>query len=587
MPARPLPNNPSLEHLKKQAKRLRDAVIAGETDALAQVAEFHPRASAPGASLALSDAQFVVARSYGFASWAKLKRHLAAIEPFVWNPPPAPDPNSPVDTFIRLTCLTYAGWHRSNPEKARRLLAEHPELAWTSIYTAAAVGDVTAVRAALDRDPRVLNAKGGPLQWEPLLYACYSRLDLPEHGWSTLAVARLLLSRGADPNAGFLFEGSYAFTALTGAFGRGEDWMNQPPHAESEALARMLLEAGADPNDSQALYNRHFQDNDDHLKILFDYGLGRGTGGPWLERLNHRSCTPSSLLAVELCAAASRDFFDRVKLLVEHGVDVNTPGARNKRTPYEEAVRDGHHHIAEYLLQHGAKKIELDARELFALACIAGRREEARARLAQDPSLLERLGHYGRMEMLHRAVDAKNRDGIRFIAELGVDINGMVPGTGLDRAVLHNAAGWGGVEMVRFLIELGADRELRDLAYHATPHGWARHCQQRDVVDYLLPTANIVDAVQSGGVERVTELLRLNPGLVTSAGEGGLPLVCHLYPEVNRLKEMLDLLIAHGADLNAPIRGGRTMLDAAIAHGWIEFAEMLRRHGARESGRDE
>jgi len=34
----------------------------------------------------------------------------------------------------------------------------------------------------------------------PLLYACYARLDLSGH--STLEVARVLLSAGADPNAG-------------------------------------------------------------------------------------------------------------------------------------------------------------------------------------------------------------------------------------------------------------------------------------------------------------------------------------------------------------------------------------------------
>jgi Ankyrin repeats (many copies) len=103
-------------------------------------------------------------------------------------------------------------------------------------------------------------------------------------------------------------------------------------------------------------------------------------------------------------------------------------------------------------LHHRAKKVDLDPLETFALACIAGRCEEARARLSQDPAMLERLGHKGRVDMLHRAVDAKQRDGVRLIVELGVDVNGMVPGTGLDRSALHNAAGWGGLEMVKLLL---------------------------------------------------------------------------------------------------------------------------------------
>ena len=72
--------------------------------------------------------------------------------------------------------------------------------------------------------------------------------------------ARLLLSHGADPNAGFLWGATYAFTALTGAFGEGEDGINQLPHPQCDALATLLLESGADPNDGQALYNRHFRD---------------------------------------------------------------------------------------------------------------------------------------------------------------------------------------------------------------------------------------------------------------------------------------------------------------------------------------
>jgi hypothetical protein len=237
--------------------------------------------------------------------------------------------------FIRLACLTYTGVHPS-PARAGRLLTDHPEIARASIYTAAAVGDVSAVHAILDDEPKLLNAKGGPMSWEPLLYACYSRLEATDPTHSTLEVARLLVSRGADPNAGFLYEGSYAFTALTDAFGRGEDWPNQPPHPDCDALARLLLDAGADPNDGQALYNRHFKDNDDHLKLLFAYGLGQEKGGSWVARLHHDESTLDTMLVQELCWAAIHDFPNRVKLLIEHGVDVNTPSRRTGRTAYQE-----------------------------------------------------------------------------------------------------------------------------------------------------------------------------------------------------------------------------------------------------------
>src|SRR5262249_48899648 len=147
---------------------------------------------------------------------------------------------------------------------------------------------------------------------------------------STLEVARLLLAREADPNAGFLWSGNVPpFTALTGAFGEGEDGSNQPPHRNQDALARLLLEAGADPNDGQALYNRHFRRNDDHLKLLFAYGLGQERGGPWFRRFPDRLMSPAAMLAEELWCAARKNFVERVELLVAHGADVNMPGFRD------------------------------------------------------------------------------------------------------------------------------------------------------------------------------------------------------------------------------------------------------------------
>ena len=581
MPTRPLPDDPSLEHLRKQAKRLGKAVSAGDADALAQVKEFHPRAAQAMAGFTLTDAQLVTARTYGFASWPKLKQHLARIEPFVWNPLPPPDPDALVDVFVRLACLDYGGWHRSNAAKARQWLADHPELARASVYPACAIGDVAAVRAMIGENPALVNAKGGPLRWEPLLYACYSRLNSTDPNHSTLEVARVLLAQGADPNAGFLWGGRYVFTALTGAYGEGEDSLNEPPHQDRDALARLLLDAGADPNDSQTLYNRHFKQNDDHLKLLLSYGLGHDKGGAWLKRLGDQATSPRSWLVQELCWAAMHNFPDRVTLLVEHGVDVNAPSPRSGRTAYEEALRAGHEPIAEYLLQHGAKKIELDPVERFALACIAGRRDEVRTRLAEDPALLHKLGDYGRVELIHRAVDAGQPDGVRLIVELGVDVNAMMPGTGLDRSALHNAAMAGNLEMIALLLELGADPNLRDPTYHAKPIGWAAYCAQPHAVQYLLPLGTIFDAVQFGGVERAAALLEQDPALANATDEDGDPLVFNLHPELTRLEEMIEVLVAHGVDLTAPNPAGQTLLDRARARGWTDFARVIRAHGGQ------
>jgi ankyrin repeat protein len=581
MPARSLPNDPSLEHLRKDAKRLRNNISAKQADALAQVREFHPHANTALADFTLADAQLVIARSYGFASWAKLKTHLTDISAFVWSTPPPPDPRSPEDVFLRLACLVYGDWHRSNADRARRMLRDNPELGRVSVYTAASAGDVDTVRDMVSRNVSLLNTKGGPLHWEPLLYACYSRITELDSGHSTLAVAELLLERGADPNAGFLWNGSYAFTALTGAFGEGEDSINEPPHPERDALARSLLDAGADPNDSQTLYNKHFKEDDAHLVLLLSYGLGRERGGPWLNRVNVREFTPQRLLVEELWAAAKNNYLKRVKLLVEHGVDVNTPGLRNGRTPYEEALRAGNDEIARYLLAQGACRVDLDAIEAFAAACVSGRVDDARAQLAANPALLDAFDDRGRIELVHRAVDSGRLDAVRFVVGLGFEINGMIPGTGYDRTPLHNAAMSGQLEMVELLLELGASLTIRDLSYRATPIGWAAHNDQRLVVAYLLPFANIFDAVQCGGVARVTTLLAADPALASAVDESGYPLPFYLPVDDPRLTEMIQALGRGGVNLSMRDRGGRTVLDRANARGLADFAVVLRAHGAQ------
>lgn len=411
---------------------------------------------------------------------------------FTWTPPDDAWMNSAsaVDRFVRLACLTYDHWRPSFAEKARRMLEETPDLARANVHAAAAAGDVAAVRRFVERDPGTVNAPGDALGWEPLLHACYSRLNGADAHHSTLDVARVLLEHGADPNAGFLWGGSLPpFTALAGAFGEGEAGVNRPPHEHRGALARLLLDAGADPNDGQALYNRHFKRNDDHLELLLSRGLGRGAGGPWFRRFGERMQAPAQLLVEELWAAARKNYGERVRLLVEHGADVNTPGTRDGRTPYEAALRAGNTEIAAYLLRHGAREIALSVKDRFAAACVAGNRSDARALLAESPGLLEELGLHGRVELVHRAVEADRPEGIRLMADLGFEIGGMTShgGVGVNLAAtpMHNAAWMGNLEMVRLFLELGADPAVRDPNYRGTPLDWAEYNGQREVAAFL------------------------------------------------------------------------------------------------------
>ncbi|PYP62273.1 MAG: hypothetical protein DMD26_16200, partial [Gemmatimonadetes bacterium] len=67
--ARDLPARPSLDSLRKQAKRLARDVAAGNGEAIARVHAQLPRAKLP---LSNRDAQLIVAREYGFVGWSAL-----------------------------------------------------------------------------------------------------------------------------------------------------------------------------------------------------------------------------------------------------------------------------------------------------------------------------------------------------------------------------------------------------------------------------------------------------------------------------------------------------------------------------------
>jgi hypothetical protein len=72
-----LPEAPSLEQLRKQAKALLRSHRAGDKDAIARVAANHPD---PGVPLKLSGAQLVLAREYGFASWPRLRSYVERLQ---------------------------------------------------------------------------------------------------------------------------------------------------------------------------------------------------------------------------------------------------------------------------------------------------------------------------------------------------------------------------------------------------------------------------------------------------------------------------------------------------------------------------
>src|SRR5262247_1306671 len=109
-PSKSLPARPSLDSLRKQAKKLARDVARGEADAIARARAHLPNVDPP---LTQRNAQLVIAREYGFDGWQDLtaevsKRLGKGLE---WA----------VDQARRII-------HDNDVEKLKQLLKEYPAL---------------------------------------------------------------------------------------------------------------------------------------------------------------------------------------------------------------------------------------------------------------------------------------------------------------------------------------------------------------------------------------------------------------------------------------------------------------------------
>lgn len=447
-PVVPLPGRPSLEQLKKLAKELQRA--SGGT---------------------LTDAQLQLARRHGFASWPKLRAHVETITALTRTPDTVA-----TDDPLALVCLTYG---TDMPERWARGSQTIKAL---DVWSAAALCDVDALtRFAADA-----TTDGGPFGWEPLLYLCYARVAPAPSEADTLAAATFLLDNGADPNAGYLWHGlTSPFTALTGAFGGGEQ--GQPPHPHSLALARLLLERGADPNDAQALYNRMFEPNNDHLRLLFEFGLGRSDSGAWRKRLGPAAETVEAMFRRQLEWAAAHDLRDRVALLLDNGVDINLP-LSDGLTAIDHATTHGFMQLVGDLYERGATQGALAPHQVIVGFVLSLDRTNVEEMLRLDPDAL-RKARESRPSLVVQAASRGSVDAVQYAVELGWDVNAMgrsdMPIEEPWETALHAAAHKRDVVMIGALRALGADPSIRDARFDGTPKDWAEHFGDQEIAELL------------------------------------------------------------------------------------------------------
>ncbi len=570
MSFRQLPDNANLENLKKQAKSLLKLIKQADPSSLSRIKPFFDDPD----GISLQDAQLVIARDYGFSSWRKLKQHLESDTPSGQR-----SPDQIANEFLQHVVLIYSETERADParfEYAANVLNDHPGILDESIYVACAAGDVNRVKRVLANDGSLVNQKGGYHHWEPLMYAAYSRLT----GADTLSVARVLLDAGANPNANYMWGGQYRFTALTGVFGQGEGGpVRLPEHPRCETFARLLLSSGANPNDSQSAYNRCFEDDNLYLELLLEYGLTESAQNNWLlevdgELIEH----PQSTLRFQLNHAISSGKFERVKLLVEHGMSLDFDN--DGKTPYQTALLSGHKDIAEYLASHGTKVTSLGPVDQLQMALLNADKEQVTELISDDGSLAGQVQETY-PNLLEKAVDLDRADAIRLMIDVGFDVNRV---TG--RTALHQAAWHGNIPMIKLLLALGADPRIRDHMAFAMPIGWAMHNEKPEAVAFLrTQDMDIFGASAFGRTDIVRQLLQEQSDWLNRkfsehrpnqsqpcANDWMTPLA---FAVANSQTEVVELLLECGASIQVSDGAGTSIQTLAREFGNNRIVELV------------
>ncbi|MGE0815805.1 MAG: ankyrin repeat domain-containing protein [Vicinamibacterales bacterium] len=466
----PLPDRPSLEHLKKDAKRLLADALIGDTAALRRFTALPAFAGLSPAALqmrelALHDAQSVLAREHGFPSWQALRDEVET---------GGLSARDAAEAFVR--SATDGGL-----ERARRLLERHPDLAAISWHAALVLGDAPAARRHLEADPSLATAAGGPRQWAPLLYVCHTCLhrDAPDRAAGLVAIARDLLTRGADPNGEYRWNWHPELprTVLWGAVCA----------VRHLPLAEALLDAGANPTDGVTAHIAAGGGDLAALDLLLRHGLavdGIPGGVPPLAYLMTWGDIPDGALWLldhgadpnlawgeaadtPMHLAAQRWDVAMAAALAARGADVRARRA-DGATPHTLAALHGNTAVADWLLAHGATD-DRSPLERFVTACASGDGHAADLLLLDDPGLSRALG-----PAHHRLLDRPAERGDAAVLETMLS-RGFDPVPGDKDAVtpLHRAAMGGHAEAVHVLLTHGAPIDALDGMFAATPLVWA------------------------------------------------------------------------------------------------------------------
>ena len=464
-PARTLPPHPDLHQQKTLAKELLAAFVASDTEAHERMRRHLPDKS----DISLADAQFVLAREYGFESWARLKAHIEAIE----GP-------APIEQFRRAV-------EDGNTQAVRRVLTRHAQARAAVNDPLFAFGGRAIQRATTPELIDTLVEFGADVNLRSDWWAGPWHVLHGAHG----SVADHLIRRGAvvDACAAAHLDRLDLLERLLNedparVHERGGDGQTPLHFARSRQVVDLLLGRGAD------IDARDIDHRATPAQWMLDNTIGAGRYA-LAEYLVQRGAHADIFLASAL------GLLDRIQALVR--ADPAVLDLRTTQGEYAEKPPSSFHmymwtiganlspiQVAAQFKQQTAVAVlrELASpRQRFLAACAQPDPDQARALLRSHPDLVASL-QSEEQRALPDAAWSGNVAAVELMLELGFDP--FTPGQ--DRGtVLHCAAWEGNVACTRAVLRHPAARELvhtREKTHSGTPLDWcchgAIHCRNGD-----------------------------------------------------------------------------------------------------------